>query len=1024
MNSDSDDESSSSSSSSSASDIPFATITLTDSDVANRSTITRKELSECDREELHHIGYIQGGSGHLLFFEYPSGKIIAHDRDVRQVKWVRHRDAGAVTHKNDSSSDGTSSLSSSQSSLEHDQEHIPLLGGFLHCWIPYNLYMVVMDMVEDMRTARSQRAFNFYNHRRRSYAISLSTTNSELLIVSMEIEQAEDEQETADARTLGHLGRIVEFYAHETIAFTACDIIFDVFNGRFDRGMVYRFLDDLSGEVIHEITSSDMETSYMGLRFPATDIPLPARQLYIKNGMRYIHNVEADNVPVISAEGDQDLTQIRMRGVSKAHIIYLRNMGVTCTMSIAIVVNGELWGLLVFHGYRAPFKPPLHQRIACETICKMVSVRIEALIKKEESQRIIELGEVLLSMKHNRSIMDSIYDLGEGLLKVLDCEVVVAYSENGNGSILVGDRTLAPTKNFWDQMMIKVANREIFSLSGREDLADAGISVIDCPACGVAYFREGATHFFLGRKERSRDVAWAGRPDEPKLRIGGILNPRASFETFMEKARMESRLWSPQDLNVVSVFRDRICDHCHSWTMTLLQNDIEQTNKKYMDAIDRAHQNYDFFARMSHELRNPLHGVMGCLDILEESIEELSPAEARGYITTAISSGHHMINLLNDILDLSKNKHLSHTLAQDKTLYQSLAFDTIDCMRSLATARKIQLSFEVYPNNHDSVRISTDRTKVIQIVNNIVNNAIKFTGKGVIRVKFNLVQSLQEGIDEWCKIASSYQGVAYTMKEGEMLTSVEKITSQAGSRMVFPDQRWMCVTVTDNGCGMNPHELVAMFEPYTQASSGPSRTKVGTGLGLYICVSLCLQMKGYIGCASSPGVGTSFQFGIPVQLETAESEEEGAALQGPADVEPDKIIYMRGPIMVVDDNVVNVKLLKRTLERELKLVNLDIEILIATGGDAAVSLYKEKRPSMCIVDYHMPGKDGVQAAREIREWEKEHQHPPAFILSYTADATDRAKELIMAHSNDIMIKPPPKGYLRSLVRRLKVPEKS
>jgi light-regulated signal transduction histidine kinase (bacteriophytochrome)/CheY-like chemotaxis protein len=821
-----------------------------------------------------------------------------------------------------------------------------------------------------------------------------------------------------------HLGRISEFYAHESIAFTACDTIFDLFREHFDRGMVYRFLDDASGEVIHEITSFDMKTSYLGLRFPASDIPLSARQLYIKNGLRYIHDVDTENVPVVSSSGDQDLTQVRMRGVAKPHILYLSNMGVKCSMSVAIVVNGDLWGLLVFHGYQKPFKPALHQRIACETICKMVSVRIEALAKKEQSQRIIELGQALMTMKYNRSILENMYELGEGILKVLDCEVVIAFKEAlsydaHNNFVVIGDNSLVPTEDFWKRLLSLARNREIVSISGRQSLSDAGISMKECPASGFAFFREGATHFFIGRKERSRDVVWAGKPDEPKLRIGGILTPRTSFETYMEKARVEARGWSSQDMNVLSVFRDRICDHCHNWTMSLLQNDIEQMNKKYMDAIDRAQQNYGFFARMSHELRTPFHGVMGCLDILDESIEEMPSNEAKSLVATAIASGNHMLNLLNDILDISKNKHLTHTQARERTVYQSLAFDTIDCMKSLATSKKIQLEFDILPTSDNNTIIATDRTKVIQIVSNIVNNAIKFTGKGRISVNFKLLESIQEGIDEWQKSASLYEGIAFTMKEGEMITSLEEVKKRVAHEVFYPDQRWMCVSVTDNGCGMNASELVDMFEPYTQGRG--NRPKMGTGLGLFICVSLCLQLKGFLCCASSPGGGTIFQFGIPVDLETDELEDETITRpSSPSEHEPEPFIVMSGPIMVVDDNVVNVKLLKRTLERQLKLCNLDLEVLIATGGVAAVELYKEKRPSLCIVDYHMPEKDGVEVAKDIRKWEEEHDRQPSFILSYTADATEEAKYLILEQANDIMTKPPPKGYIQGLVRRLKV----
>jgi hypothetical protein len=177
-----------------------------------RSLITQKELSECDREQLHHIGVIQGDTGHLLMFEYPSGRITAHDQNIRKVKWIRHREGSSTLFEGTggSSTDETSSLSSSQSSLNgliDGVEHVPLLGENLHCWIPYMLYMQVTKMVEDMKKARSQRAFYFFTHRKRSYALSVSTTSTDFFILAMEIE--EDIPGQAVRSVLSQLGILI-----------------------------------------------------------------------------------------------------------------------------------------------------------------------------------------------------------------------------------------------------------------------------------------------------------------------------------------------------------------------------------------------------------------------------------------------------------------------------------------------------------------------------------------------------------------------------------------------------------------------------------------------------------------------------------------------------------------------------------------------------------------------------------------------------------------------------------------------
>lgn len=287
------------------------------------------------------------------------------------------------------------------------------------------------------------------------------------------------------------------------------------------------------------------------------DIPLPARELYVKNGIRYIYDIETDNVPIV-ANTEVDLTQIRMRACAKPHIIYLRNMGVVSSFSIAIIAEGQLWGLFAFHGYRNAYQPPLSLRIACETISAMLSVRIEALMRKHQSTRIMQLGESMMSFRPDKSVIHNLFDFGEKtILKVLDAEILVAQVQDARedeaDGLVLGDRSLVPSPIFWERLK-SFPNRELCIISTRQGLDEQGLTEDCCPPCGIVYFREGRTQIMIGRAARSRDVVWAGDPDLPKLKIGGILNPRNSFEQFMEKARKESRAWSAEDISVCSVF--------------------------------------------------------------------------------------------------------------------------------------------------------------------------------------------------------------------------------------------------------------------------------------------------------------------------------------------------------------------------------------------------------------------------------------------------------------------------------------
>jgi type III protein arginine methyltransferase len=340
-------------------------------------------------------------------------------------------------------------------------------------------------------------------------------------------------------------------------------------------------------------------------------------------------------------------------------------------------------------------------------------------------------------------------------------------------------------------------------------------------------------------------------------------------------------------------------------------------------------------------------------------------------------------------------------------------------------SRQIPLTCDISPKD-EKIVILTDRTKIIQIVSNTVSNAIKFTGQeGRVDVRFKLVDTMQTAVAEWEAESSSHAGVVYAMKEGELFTSIEVVRKYMARIPKTPDQSWMSICVADSGCGMAPTELADMFAPYTQASVGSNRAFQGTGLGLFICVSLCQQLSGFIACASTPNIGTVFHVAIPVSRSVNDITPGNDRCETPSElaVAEEDVIVMRGPIMIADDNVVNVRILLRALQNQLKTADVDIHVNTADGGDAAIVLYKKNHPGLCIIDYHMPDTDGIAATKAIRAYEMEKGLEPSYIVCYTADATDQAKELLLKSGfDDVMTKPPPKGFIANLVRRLEMVE--
>jgi len=307
------------------------------------------------------------------------------------------------------------------------------------------------------------------------------------------------------------------------------------------------------------------------------------------------------------------------------------------------------------------------------------------------------------------------------------------------------------------------------------------------------------------------------------------------------------------------------------------------------------------------------------------------------------------------------------------------------------------------------------------------SSAIKFSPEGKIDVHFQLAETLKDTIRKWGKAASNYAGTVFTMHENEVLYSVPDVESRVAAMPALDNRGWMLVSVTDSGRGMEPNELAEMLKPYIQSSNQKCKAIQGTGLGLFICVSLCQQMKGFLACSSTPGKGSVFHVAFPVGtpdplavlVETGESQvEERLVEQIPL---PAENIPVKGPIIVCDDNKVNLKILHRALTTEFKKKGLTIDIIMADGGQQAVDLYKSERPSVLFIDYHMPEVDGVQATEMIRRFEAENGLQPSYIISYTADVTEKAAQLLLSRgTNEIMSKPPPKGFLSDITGRFEM----
>lgn len=366
----------------------------------------------------------------------------------------------------------------------------------------------------------------------------------------------------------------------------------------------------------------------------------------------------------------------------------------------------------------------------------------------------------------------------------------------------------------------------------------------------------------------------------------------------------------------------------------------EDLRRAKMSAESASRAKSEFLAVMSHEIRTPMNAILGMADLLSDTVLSL---EQREYVRVFQGAGTNLLDIINDILDLSKVEAGRIELdLRDFVLSEVLA-RTVELVRARAEAKGLELTCEVLTDVPPRLHGDPDRLR--QVLLNLIGNALKFTERGGITLR------------------------------------VEPNGSAAGE---------LRFSVIDTGIGVAPDKTGIIFANFTQADSSTTRRYGGTGLGLAICKGLVELMGGQIGCTSKLDQGSTFFFTAvfelpveetaPLKLHTGESAE--AFLPGPAPAEHD------GPIRILiaedsDDNLFLIKVY-------LKDTGFDLDF--AANGQIAVERFKSKHYDLVLMDVQMPVMDGHEATRVIRQWEALQQSPPVPILTLTAHALKEEAE--------------------------------
>lgn len=376
----------------------------------------------------------------------------------------------------------------------------------------------------------------------------------------------------------------------------------------FDRVMLYRFHEDLSGEVVAETRRGDL-APFKGLRYPASDIPAQARALYLRNPIRLIADVAAEPVPVLPALDPSgrpiDLSMSVLRAVSPVHIQYLRNMQVGASLSISVLSGGRLWGLIACH-HATPRNLSLQRRTALEFFGEMFSFLLESRARAEEVARREEARDfqtrMISQLSGETGSLDDVFQHLVGVQSMLGADGLATFID---GRL----RTAGTTPGTSEILEImRFLNRAAAS----KVYASHALSLVHPPAahytrqgCGVLAIpvsRRPRDYVVFFRRELVQQVTWAGEPAKAVRRVEGTqqLSPRASFAAWRETVRGQSAHWSAGDLAIAEALR-----------MTLLELMLQVTDRAEKQRKLSNDQQDLLIAELNHRVRNILNLIVG-----------------------------------------------------------------------------------------------------------------------------------------------------------------------------------------------------------------------------------------------------------------------------------------------------------------------------------------------------------------------------------------------------------------------------
>lgn len=589
----------------------------------------------------------------------------------------------------------------------------------------------------------------------------------------------------------------------------------------FDRVMIYQFSNEEVGKVVAEEKQENL-SPYLGLHYPDSDIPEQAKKLFTLNRLRLIPSVNSQPVELIPSHNPVtnqplDLSYSILRSVSPCHFEYLKNMGVTASMSISLVKDKKLWGLIACH-HCSPKYVTYEVRTACEFLGQVMSLELAAKEENEHLDYKMKLKSIqakfIEAIPQEENFMDGLVKDKSNLLNLVGAQGVVICANNHLS--LIGKTP--KEEDIYDLIawVETKINDDIFYTDCLPKIYPAAEKFKDVASglitLSISQIQKNYILWF--RPEVIQTVNWGGNPNQStSVEESGYLTPRKSFQLWQEMVRLKSLPWQQCEIEAVLELKSAIVGIVLRKADELARINIE---------LARSNSELDAFAYIaSHDLKEPLRGIHNYSSFLIEDYANVLNHEGISKLETLVRLTQRMEDLINSLLHFSRLGRVE--LAMQKTDLNQLVNNVIDILNISLKNTKIDIRIpQLLPS------IQCDPVQVSEVFSNLISNAVKYNDKA----------------DKWVEIGFLS---ANELKEQNMQLSED----QQEQGIVF--------YVRDNGIGIKEKHLDAIFRIFKRLHTH-NKYGGGTGAGLTIAKKIVERHNGKIWVESKYGEGSTFYF--------------------------------------------------------------------------------------------------------------------------------------------------------------------